>query len=49
MDELLDRLKRQLDLPPPRWKICRGRMLSQIDYAPAVEEWGFADVSERHE
>jgi hypothetical protein len=49
MDELLDRLKRQLDLPAPRWKICRGRMLSQIDYETAVKEWGFADVSERRE
>jgi hypothetical protein len=30
MDELLGRLERQLDLPPPRVKICRGRMLSQM-------------------
>jgi hypothetical protein len=44
MDELLDRLHRQLDLPSPRVKVCRGRMFSQIDYAPAVEEWGFADA-----
>jgi hypothetical protein len=43
-DELLDRLKHQLDLPPPQMKICRGRMFSRIDYEIAVDEWGFADV-----
>jgi hypothetical protein len=46
MDELLGRLKRQLDLPPARVKTCRGRLFSQIDYATAVKEWGFVDVDE---
>lgn len=36
MDELLDRLKHQLELPPPDMKVCRGRMLSRIDFALAV-------------
>jgi hypothetical protein len=44
MDELLDRLRHQLELPPPQMKICRGRMFSHIDYETAVKEWGFADV-----
>ncbi len=44
MDELLDRLKQQLELPAPQTQICRGRMLSQSDYRPAVEEWSFADL-----
>jgi hypothetical protein len=44
MDELLDRLQRQLDLPPSQMKVCRGRMFSRTDYAIAVREWGFADV-----
>jgi hypothetical protein len=44
MNELLDRLYHQLDLPPPQMKICRGRMFSHIDYETAVKEWGFADV-----
>jgi Nucleotidyl transferase of unknown function (DUF2204) len=44
MDELIDRLKHQLDLPPPQMKICRGRMFSRIDYDIAVRDWGFADV-----
>jgi hypothetical protein len=44
MDELLDRLSHQLELPPPEMKVCRGRMLSRVDYAIAVSDWGFADV-----
>ena len=44
MDELLDRLGHQLELPPPDMKVCRGRMLSRVDYAIAVDSWGFADV-----
>jgi putative nucleotidyltransferase-like protein len=46
MDELMDRLERQLELPSPRVKICRGRMFSHIDYEPAVKEWGFVDADE---
>ena len=44
MDELLDRLRHQLELPPPQMKICRGRMFSRLDYEIAVKAWGFADV-----
>jgi hypothetical protein len=44
MDELLARLKQQLELPAPQTQICRGRMLSQSDYRHAVEEWSFADL-----
>ena len=44
MDELLDRLSKQLDLPPPQMKVCRGRMFSRIDYEIDVKQWGFADV-----
>lgn len=44
LDELLDRLRLQLDLPPPQMKICRGRMFSRIDYQIDVQRWGFADV-----
>jgi hypothetical protein len=46
MDELVDRLRHQLDLPAPRIKICRGRMLSRSDYEIAVTKWGFEDVAE---
>lgn len=44
MDELLGRLKAQLELPPSKMRICRGRMLSHSDYEIDVREWGFADV-----
>jgi hypothetical protein len=45
MDELLDRLQQQLDLPDSQMKVCRGRMLSLTDYEIAVREWGFADAT----
>ena len=44
MDELTERLRLQLDLPPPRMKVCRGRMFSRIDYRVDVQDWGFGDV-----
>jgi hypothetical protein len=44
MDELLDRLAKQLELPPPQMKVCRGRMFSRVDYEIDVKAWGFADV-----
>jgi hypothetical protein len=44
LDELLERLSKQRELPPPQMKVCRGRMFSRIDYEIDVKEWGFADV-----
>jgi hypothetical protein len=44
LDELLDRLAKQRELPLPQMKICRGRMFSRVDYEIDVKEWGFADV-----
>lgn len=44
LDELLDRLRAQRELPPPQMKVCRGRMFSQIDYDIDVKQWGFGDV-----
>lgn len=44
LDELLDRMQQQLEVPPPQMKVCRGRMFSRSDYAIDVAEWGFADV-----
>jgi hypothetical protein len=53
MDELLERLRLQLELPPPQMKVCRGRMFSRADYLIDVQDWGFADVGgegeSRHE
>lgn len=44
LDELLDRLKAQRELPLPQMKVCRGRMFSRVDFEIDVKEWGFADV-----
>ena len=44
LDELLERLAKQRELPVPRMKVCRGRMLSRVDYEIDVKDWGFADV-----
>jgi predicted nucleotidyltransferase len=44
LDELLDRLAKQRELPAPQMKVCRGRMFSRVDYEIDVKEWGFADV-----
>jgi hypothetical protein len=42
--ELVERLERQLTLPAPRIRTCRGRMFSRADYEIAIREWGFADA-----
>ena len=44
MDELLDRVKLQRELPVPQIQVCRGRMFSRTDYLIDIQEWGFADV-----
>lgn len=44
LEELLDRLARQRELPPPRIRVCRGRMFSRSDYETAIFDWGFADL-----
>ncbi len=42
LEELIERLKRQLTLPAPRIRTCRGRMFSRADYEIAIRQWGFA-------
>ncbi len=44
MDELLERLRQQAELPEPRTRVCRGRHFSRIDYLVDISEWGFADI-----
>lgn len=44
LDELLERVRSQADLPPTKTKICRGRLFSSRDYLIDIAEWGFADV-----
>jgi len=54
MEELISRLGAQVDLPPAKVKVCRGRLFSPRDYVTDITEWGFADVvgkglEERHD
>lgn len=54
MEELLGRMRAQLDLPAPRIAVCRGRLFSPRDYVADIAEFGFADVvgkglEERHD
>jgi hypothetical protein len=44
LDELLERLQQQAELPEPQTKVCRGRHFSRIDYLVDIAEWGFADI-----
>jgi len=44
LDELLSRLKAQIELPTPQMKVCRGRLFSRGDYEVDIKEWGFADM-----
>ena len=54
MNELTERLRAHLEMPPPQVKVCRGRVFSPRDYITDITEWGFADVvglglEERHD
>lgn len=44
LDELLNRLQHQINLPTSRMKVCRGRLFSREDYAVDITRWGFADM-----
>jgi hypothetical protein len=44
LDELLERLRQQAELPEPRTRVCRGRHFSRSDYLVDITEWGFADI-----
>lgn len=46
MEELLERLHTQLELPPSQRRICRGPLLSRFDYQIDGQEWGFGGLSE---
>jgi hypothetical protein len=44
LHELIRRIGLQLNLPQPVRRVCRGRILSRLDYRHAIDEWGFADI-----
>lgn len=44
MDELLSRLKREVDNPPATERICHGTLISRAQYLVDVERWGYKDA-----
>jgi hypothetical protein len=45
VDELLHRQQHQMQLPTLDKKICRGRLVSRLDYEIDIKEWGFKDLT----
>jgi hypothetical protein len=43
MEELLLRVREEREAPPPAERLCRGTLLSRMQYLPDVEEWGYQD------
>jgi hypothetical protein len=44
MDELMRRLRRELQSPPPTVKLCQGTLLSRAQFLVDVEHWGYDDA-----
>jgi hypothetical protein len=44
MDELLERLRREIHTPAPDDKVCGGTLLSREQYLPDIEQWGYQDA-----
>ncbi len=44
MRDLLGRLGRELDAPPPEGTLCRGTVLSRAQYLVDIERWGYRDA-----
>jgi hypothetical protein len=44
MQELLARGQQQTDAPVPRRRVCRGTLLSRIQYEADLDRWGYADA-----
>lgn len=44
VEELLDRLGKQLQMEPPGKRVCRGRIFSPRDYSIDVDQWGFSEA-----
>jgi hypothetical protein len=44
MQELLGRLQQEVQAPPPDERLCRGTLLSRLQYLKDIEEWGYRDA-----
>jgi hypothetical protein len=46
IEELLNRVRDQLDLPTPQDNVCKGSLLSHRQYIVALTDWGYKDVTD---
>lgn len=46
LNELMQRVSTQLELPIPKEKICRGSLLSHTQFEIAYKDWGFKDFTQ---
>jgi len=44
LEELLERLRRERATPPADDRLCRGTLLSILQYRTDIEEWGYRDA-----
>ncbi len=44
MQDLLDRLRREMSIAPPKDRVCQGTLLSRAQYLVDVEDWGYEDA-----
>ncbi len=44
MEEMLTRLTREMQEPPPPERICNGTLISRAQYLIDIEEWGYTDA-----
>ncbi|GIV96404.1 MAG: hypothetical protein KatS3mg057_1061 [Herpetosiphonaceae bacterium] len=44
MDELLERLRKEMEMPSPQEKICQGTLISREQYLPDIEQLGYKDA-----
>ncbi len=44
MNELTERLTRETAGPPPKERVCRGTLLSRVQYVIDLDRWGYADA-----
>lgn len=45
MEELIQRVNDQQDIPLPKDKVCRGPLVSQTQYEKDFKEWGFRVIT----
>jgi hypothetical protein len=44
LDELLNRVRREMDSPPSPIRVCQGTLLSRAQFLVDIEHWGYEDA-----